>query len=436
MATVKCRMCGGTIEYEQGAVYGVCDSCGTKQVISKQSAALPFEEKLGESTKALGMLIEKNEEKSETEPLLERVFMFLEDGKWSDADAYCERVLDKEPKNPKAYLGKLMAELKIGSVEGFMKIEKPFDGNNNCIKSVRFDAEYAEILNRINALIFERNEEKRKSDVYFSAVSSMEKGEYEKAILDFDSIVDFEDSKEKIAECQSEIEKNKAAEEKERRKKETYAEGMALVEDYKKSHSRENLTKACGLFENLGDYSDSPSKVVMCREMIDYHDRVISKRDEAESVRKEFKEAKDFAVSASREYLVVALTVVCGLVALFAVIAGIERIFEIKNIMKYDNFMNALRILIFMVFPGILLGYFIPIRLFNKYRDIFDKILNRIPVSVYLAAGIINAFIFAFFFVSFLMSARTAFNVYYSFVFGSIACLFFVQAVSQWKKES
>ena len=33
-----------------------------------------------------------------TAPLLERAFLFLEDGKWQDANIYCEKVLDIDPK--------------------------------------------------------------------------------------------------------------------------------------------------------------------------------------------------------------------------------------------------------------------------------------------------------------------------------------------------
>ena len=35
MEIFKCKMCGGTIEFEQGATVGVCDSCGTKQTLPK-----------------------------------------------------------------------------------------------------------------------------------------------------------------------------------------------------------------------------------------------------------------------------------------------------------------------------------------------------------------------------------------------------------------
>ena len=35
MSIFKCKMCGGTIEFEQSATVGVCDSCGTKQTLPR-----------------------------------------------------------------------------------------------------------------------------------------------------------------------------------------------------------------------------------------------------------------------------------------------------------------------------------------------------------------------------------------------------------------
>lgn len=46
-------------------------------------------------------------------PLLKRMFIFLEEKNWTSASQYAERVLDKDPECSKAYLGKLMAELKV-----------------------------------------------------------------------------------------------------------------------------------------------------------------------------------------------------------------------------------------------------------------------------------------------------------------------------------
>ncbi len=35
MVVYKCKMCGGTIEFNQGDTVGVCDSCGTKQTLPR-----------------------------------------------------------------------------------------------------------------------------------------------------------------------------------------------------------------------------------------------------------------------------------------------------------------------------------------------------------------------------------------------------------------
>ena len=35
MSVFKCKMCGGTIEFNPGDTIGVCDSCGTKQTLPR-----------------------------------------------------------------------------------------------------------------------------------------------------------------------------------------------------------------------------------------------------------------------------------------------------------------------------------------------------------------------------------------------------------------
>ncbi len=46
-------------------------------------------------------------------PLLKRAYIFLEDGKWQEADEYCEKVLDMDPENALAYLGIFMSSYRI-----------------------------------------------------------------------------------------------------------------------------------------------------------------------------------------------------------------------------------------------------------------------------------------------------------------------------------
>lgn len=73
--------------------------------------------------------------------LLERAEMFLADGDWDNADTYCERTLDIEPKNGTAYLYKLMADLDVSKKEDLENCTDSFDTSNNYQKAIRFGDE-------------------------------------------------------------------------------------------------------------------------------------------------------------------------------------------------------------------------------------------------------------------------------------------------------
>ncbi len=90
---------------------------------------------------ALRETVVVNQANANTAPLLKRAFMYLEDGNWGEADAYCERVLDQDPENAQAYLGKLMAELKLRKEEDFANLTAAFDKSANYQKAIRFGNE-------------------------------------------------------------------------------------------------------------------------------------------------------------------------------------------------------------------------------------------------------------------------------------------------------
>ncbi len=99
---------------------------------------------------------------SNTASLLKRAFMFLEDGDWVSAYEYCERVLDIDPENAQAYVGKLMAELQVHKQEGLADCDASFDNRNNYQKALRFaDDQLASTLKGYIAHITERNENDR-----------------------------------------------------------------------------------------------------------------------------------------------------------------------------------------------------------------------------------------------------------------------------------
>ena len=89
--------------------------------------------------------------------LLERIFLFLEDGNWKMADKYCERVLDLDPRNAQAYLGKMMAERHVYTKELLVDCEETFWGDRNFSKALRFgNKEFSSELMEINSQICDR----------------------------------------------------------------------------------------------------------------------------------------------------------------------------------------------------------------------------------------------------------------------------------------
>ena len=128
-----------------------------------------------------------NTNSATTAPLLQRVFMFLEDGNWNSADEYCEKVLDLEPQNALAYIGKLMVELRVKTQQSLSDCEEPFDNYNNYQKAIRFaddtlKSSLSDAIEVIKTRILEGK--------YKAAVSMLENAISEDALLDGIKILD------------------------------------------------------------------------------------------------------------------------------------------------------------------------------------------------------------------------------------------------------
>ena len=140
------------------------------------------------------------------EPLLKRAFLFLEDGRWRDADEYCEKVLDQNPECARAYLGKLMAELHIKKQEALADCEEPFAHLDNYCKVMRFaDEGLKSLLTEYTGVVDARCEKNRVEAIYTDAVRKMgeAKDEHscEEAARLFEQIADYRDAAELRESC-------------------------------------------------------------------------------------------------------------------------------------------------------------------------------------------------------------------------------------------
>ncbi len=89
--------------------------------------------------------------------LLKRVEIFLDDRDWDNADTYCEKVLDVDPTNGKAYYYKFLVEAKARGGDDVLSSRVPLDGMRTFRNAVRYaDEATAEKLNKWNKAVNER----------------------------------------------------------------------------------------------------------------------------------------------------------------------------------------------------------------------------------------------------------------------------------------
>ncbi len=254
-------------------------------------------------------------------PLLRRAFMFLEDGEWADADEYCEKVLDQEPENAGAYLGKLMAELKVRQEEMLKDLPEPFDQNRNYQKALRFaDEELASALKGYVAHISDRNEQERKAAVYRKAAALIKKTEtleaYREAAELFSEIPGYRDADILRLECEEKI--------------------KDLVYGSAKSKLRGTLVstfeEALEQFESIPGWKDADEQAVLCGIKIEE----LKKEEEERKRRKE--EAERAEAKKKKKFLILAAVLACACVA---AIVAVSKIVTANRYQKAVSLMEA-----------------------------------------------------------------------------------------------
>lgn len=124
---LECPLCGSHLEFSQDRDVFFCEYCGAKVIKDKQYVELSGKISID------GVATE--------ESLLERAFLYLEDGDYSNADKYLEKALDINPKCSKAYIGKLMAQLHIRNIDILSQWSTPLSNYDLYNKALRFSSD-------------------------------------------------------------------------------------------------------------------------------------------------------------------------------------------------------------------------------------------------------------------------------------------------------
>lgn len=137
--------------------------------------------------------------------LIRRAGIFITDGDWKSANEYCEKVLDIDPENATAYLGKLMVDFHVKDRRELVNVKIPFGENKNYQKLMIYgdDALKLELTNYINTII-NRNQE----NLYNSGLAAM-KGKtrvaYNRAAQFFGSIKGYKDADALYTACTNKL---------------------------------------------------------------------------------------------------------------------------------------------------------------------------------------------------------------------------------------
>lgn len=226
--------------------------------------------------------------------LLERAFMFLEDGDWDKADIYCESVLDQNPKCAEAYLGKLMAEVKIRKKEDLSKAKEPLDQSDNYRKVMRFaDESLRERLS--NAKEVQHNEQ-----LYAEAMACMtaasDEGAYRNAAQKFYSLGSYKDASSRREQCLQRADRIRAdrmQREETKRKEDIYSRAEKCM----RLGTVEGCNSAIQLYESIPGFRSSAAQISECRRKIEDLEAKEAARQVA--VEKAKKKAKKIAIIAA-----------------------------------------------------------------------------------------------------------------------------------------
>lgn len=226
--------------------------------------------------------------------LLERAFMFLEDGDWDKADIYCESVLDQNPKCAEAYLGKLMAEVEIRKKEDLSKAKEPLDQSDNYRKVMRFaDESLRERLS--NAKEVQHNEQ-----LYAEAMACMaaasDEGAYRNAAQKFYSLGSYKDASAHREQCMQRADRIRAdrmQREETKRKEDIYSRAEKCMH----KGTIESYNTAIQLYESVPNFRSSAAQISECRRKIEEIKAKEAARQVA--VEKAKKKAKKIAIIAA-----------------------------------------------------------------------------------------------------------------------------------------
>jgi len=118
MIVFACPACGATFKIKEADTYCKCEFCGSISTLKDS--------------------LQKN---AETDALVMRAYLLLEDSNFQKADQYFEKILDIDPHCSMAYIGKLLCQLGFRAIDNLACSKMLLSSYDYYNKAVRFASE-------------------------------------------------------------------------------------------------------------------------------------------------------------------------------------------------------------------------------------------------------------------------------------------------------
>ncbi|MDD3068359.1 MAG: TIR domain-containing protein [Acholeplasmataceae bacterium] len=185
----------------------------------------------------------KRDDSHPISPLLKRAFMSLEDGDFEDADKFLEEVLNQDPENAKAYIGKMLAQCHLNHESDLAKSLTSLTENKYFNKAVKFaNRDYKNQLSSYSEIVeIQILERKYQTALDFKSENTVDS--YQKAADLFSAISEYKDAEEQARECRDLV-------------AETEHENINNFEAYQRSAT---------FFSAISEYKDAEEQARECR---------------------------------------------------------------------------------------------------------------------------------------------------------------------------
>ena len=171
-------------------------------------------------------IISDGNPESEITPLLKRAFIFIEDGEYDHADKLLEEVLNQQPENAKAYVGKFLTSHNLRTEADLASVSVSLLNDNNLKRACRYaDDDYRQILSGYI-----------QDAAYKHALQLKNQGQYAEAEKGFRAISTYKNAEQQAEECLELALKavyDSAMEEKDSEMYKAAAELFATIHEYK-----------------------------------------------------------------------------------------------------------------------------------------------------------------------------------------------------------